>query len=204
MRLGIVDYGMCNILNVARAFEFCGAAPEILTHPQQILEVDAVVLPGVGAFNGAMIELRRRGFVEALQTSVANGRPLLGICLGMQLLLDRSEEFGASDGLGFISGSVKRIPGQVDKSLKVPHTGWGKLQVRPAGDVGLDLEGSFYFVHSYMAVLEDDSNCLASCQYGEIDIVSVVKKAHVTGFQFHPEKSGVSGLNLIKSYMESI
>lgn len=204
MKIGIIDYGMCNILNVARAFEYCGAVTEVLTRPHQLADVAAVVLPGVGAFSEAMVELRQRGFVDALRTSVADGRPLLGICLGMQLLLETSEEFGFSEGLGFIPGSVRCIPQQADKAFKVPHTGWGELRVSPSGAGGLSLEGSFYFVHSYMAVLEDESSCVASCQYGEINIASVVKNDQVTGFQFHPEKSAASGLELIRSYLEVI
>lgn len=206
----VVDYGVGNLLSVTRSFEHCGASVVLSDVPEVILAARRVVVPGVGAFANAMQALEARKLVPVLREVVKEGIPLLGICLGMQLLFDESEEFGLTKGLGIIPGKVVPIPNQaLDGSpLKIPHIGWNELQ---SGKV-LTWQGSclantqqsdsFYFVHSFMAMPENAAYRLADCQYGGHPISAVVAKERVTGCQFHPEKSGEAGLKIIRTFCE--
>lgn len=200
----VVDYGMGNLLSVTRALEHCGARVAVESSPLFIAKAERLVLPGVGAFGNGMAELQQRNLVEAVRNHAGGGRPLLGICLGMQMLLDGSDEFGASAGLGLVPGWVRTLPEQA--GIKLPHIGWSAI--RPAGrnwDHTL-LEHvppgqEVYFVHSFHADPKDPGDCLAQTPYGDVQFCSVVRKDNITGCQFHPEKSGEAGLGIIRSFL---
>lgn len=208
-RVTIIDYGVGNIFSVQRAFEHCGAEVLLTDSINEILAADRLVLPGVGAFVDGMEGLRSRNLIEPIKQYVATGRPLLGICLGMQMLLDSSEEFGFQQGLGLIAGKVVAIPdtGSDGKPHKIPHIGWNELLVSEDGNwCGSILENtrpgsSVYFVHSYEVVPQHQQNRLADCSYNGRVICAVVRSGSVYGCQFHPEKSGEPGLDIIRSFL---
>lgn len=204
----VIDYGVGNLLSVQRGLERCGASVVLTSDPARVRAAQRVVLPGVGAFGNAMDALRELGLVSAIQDVAAAGKPLLGICLGMQLLLDESDEFGRTPGLGIIPGRVIAIPDRtVTKDVqKIPHIGWNELL--PAGNASWhdtvlkDLlpEDAAYFVHSFMAVPSDPAHRLADCLYGGHPIAAVVAKGATVGCQFHPEKSGEVGLKILRRF----
>lgn len=202
----VVDYGLGNLLSVSRAVRAAGGEAEITSDAARIAAAERLILPGVGAFGDGMRGLRERGLVEPLRAYAASGRPLLGICLGMQLLMDGSEEFGAHEGLGLVPGAVTRLAGGEAGGVKLPHVGWSGL--RPAGSwSGTPLEGvadgaEFYFVHSYAAVPADPKHRLADCAYGESVFCASLRKGSLVGCQFHPEKSGPAGLKILGRFME--
>ncbi|MDD4851355.1 MAG: imidazole glycerol phosphate synthase subunit HisH [Gemmiger sp.] len=206
----MVDYGLSNIFSVRHAFEHFGASVVVTDDPAQVLAARALVLPGVGAFRDGMAGLTRLGLVEPLCRKAAEGTPLLGICLGMQMLFDASEEFGSYRGLGLIPGRVVKIPG-VDADgnpQRVPHIRWDPLY--PAGGhpdfSGTALRGvtpgqECYFIHSYEAKPQNPADCLAETVYGGRRICAVARRGSVLGTQFHPEKSGPVGLSIIQNYL---
>ncbi|TGM31714.1 imidazole glycerol phosphate synthase subunit HisH [Leptospira biflexa] len=207
----IIDYGVGNLLSVQRGFEHCGAKVEISSDPDQILKASHVILPGVGAFANAMEALHERNLTEVIHEVVKKGKPFLAICLGMQMLLDESEEFGLTKGLGLISGRVVPIPSTTSNGLsqKIPHIGWSELY--PANQSNqwnskiletLEFEDSVYFVHSFMALPIDNQNRLADTFYGGNRISSVIGRDNVFGCQFHPEKSGQVGLKILSQFIK--
>jgi len=205
----IIDYGVGNLLNVVRAFQYCGADIHIVDKPHTIDEVGLLVLPGVGAFSDGMNELNKRGFIAPIMNHVKAGKPLMGICLGMQMLFDTSEEFGHHSGLGIIEGGVIAIPDTGVDGLKhkIPHIGWNELlPVHESGWSGTILdsigEGSTaYFVHSYMANPVNQEDLLANCIYDGRKICAAIQRENVIGLQFHPEKSGNVGLQIIRNFI---
>lgn len=211
MKITMVDYGLSNLLSVRHAFAHFGAEVEVVNTPQAVLDAKALVLPGVGAFKDGMAGLQTRGLVEPLRQQAAAGVPLLGICLGMQMLFDQSEEFGVHQGLGLIPGKVVRIPSTAADGTpqRVPHISWNPLY--PAGG-RTDFAGTAlcdvqpgqecYFIHSYQAKLTNDADCLAETVYGGRRICAVAAKGSVLGAQFHPEKSGAVGLSIIQNYLK--
>jgi glutamine amidotransferase len=203
----IIDYGMGNLRNVQKAFEHIGVLAHVSSHAPDVAQADALVLPGVGAFGDAMANLARGGLIEPIYRSVSSGKPLLGICLGLQLLFDESEEMGMHRGLGILRGRVVRFaPG-----LKVPHIGWNQLQFAgqrascttpgpPSPLLDGIPNGSYaYFVHSYHAVADDPACVLATTDYG-LAFASVVQQGNVFGAQPHPEKSQEVGLRLLSNF----
>lgn len=211
-KVAIVDYGRGNLFSVQRAVEHVGAAPYLVSSAAEIEAAKILILPGVGAFADGMNALRERGLVEAIQAHAAQGKPLLGICLGMQMLFDSSEEYGASEGLGIISGAVKRLEEASDAEAglcKIPHVGWTGLQV-PEGasddhwnDTPLQhvAEGTpVYFVHSFTAHPQDEAHRLADAYYFGQRVSAAVKKDNVIGMQYHPEKSGEAGLPMLRHF----
>lgn len=208
--IAIVDYGVGNILSVSKALEHCGGRVKIISEPENLLMFSRVVLPGVGAFAAGMNELTKRGLTEAIKDIVNRGDKLLGICLGMQLLLNQSNEFGLTKGLGLINGEVVPIPVKSNNTeLKIPHIGWNKIEKSKSNMDwdknilnGITNKDSFYFVHSFMAKPVNSKNQLADSLYGDIKISAVIQKENVTGCQFHPEKSGASGLKFLKNFIE--
>lgn len=206
----IIDYGVGNLLSVKRGFEHCGAKVIMTANPDEILRASLVVLPGVGAFGNAMQALKTLGLIQVIQELAEIGTPLLGICLGMQLLLEESSEFGKNKGLGLIPGEVIPIPHQskVGHIQKIPHIGWSKLH---PSSPSLNWEASLlknvspgeavYFVHSYMALPEDLNSRVADCSYGGHSISAVIEKNNIYGCQFHPEKSGEVGLKILRSFI---
>jgi glutamine amidotransferase len=207
----IIDYGMGNLRNVQKAFEHMDIAARISSLPADLDRADGWVLPGVGAFGDAMDNLRDAGLVEPIRRGVARGKPLLGICLGLQLLFEESNEMGQHRGLGVLSGRVIRFEDGVehaDQTLKVPHVGWNQFHVTEQGRKSPLLEGvpdgSYaYFVHSYYVVPADPDDALAMTDYG-INFCSVVGRGNVFGAQPHPEKSQEVGLKLLHNYAQIV
>lgn len=199
MTVGIIDYGVGNIGSLVNMFYRLEIEAAVITDPSAVPTHDHVVLPGVGAFDVAMRELHRTGFDDAVLAHASAGRQLLGICLGMQLLLDSSEE-GALPGLGLISGTSRKF--DASSGLRVPHMGWS--QVEPEREhpllTGLPESHRFYFVHSYRVICDDPSTVLASTLYGE-RYTSMISKGSVVGAQFHPEKSHRFGMQLLKNWV---
>ena len=198
MSVSLVSYGLGNLGSVANMFKRAGAQTRLVSTPEEVLASDRLLLPGIGAFDEGMGRLRDRGLVEPLREFAASGKPLLGICLGMQLLLDSSEE-GESAGLGLIPGRNTRF--RESDGVRVPHMGWNLVTLTRADPLVDDLpEGSrFYFVHSYHARPERAQDALAMTDYGG-EFVSMVKSGSVAGAQFHPEKSHAFGLAILKNF----
>jgi len=203
MKIAIINYNMGNLRSVANALEKIGADATIVSDPDAILRYDRVILPGVGAFGDAMEHLERSGLKDSIIEFAKTGKPLLGICLGMQLLFGKSHEFGQHEGLGLIEGEV--VP--FDKSrfphrLKVPHMGWNELFVQKATPLFHGLPKAFYlyFVHSYHAICPD-SYVIGKTIYG-YEFVSAVQKENIFGLQPHPEKSHENGLRILKNFVE--
>tara|TARA_B100001059_G_scaffold234202_1_gene276103 strand:+ start:1356 stop:1994 length:639 start_codon:yes stop_codon:yes gene_type:complete len=205
----VIDYGMGNLKSVQRGLEQVGATVIVTSDPVVIANADRLVLPGVGAFEDGMKGLRGAGVLGAINDFVKSGNELLGICLGMQMLLDQSEEHGNHDGLGLISGNVKEIPKIYDGDFvrKIPHIGWIGIEPPYYQDwKGSCLEGIepgeyFYFVHSFMSVTKNKKNLLAQCEYEGALVSAAIKKDNITGLQFHPEKSGRVGLKILDRFM---
>jgi glutamine amidotransferase len=193
----IVNYGMGNLRSVEKAFSFLGHAVKVSDEPSLLEEAEGIVLPGVGAFGDAVAELRKRGFFQALRDAVGSGKPLLGICLGYQLLFEESEESPGVKGLGLVPGRVVRFPSRV----KVPHMGWNLarfVRLHPVWE-GMEGRNFFYFVHSYYPVVEDENAVLAVTEYGG-EFASAASSGNVVAFQFHPEKSSSAGLRLLDNF----
>lgn len=209
----ILDYGVGNLRSVARAFEVCGATPVLAKTPAQAINADRLVIPGVGAFRSCTDALRAAGFVDVIEQAVnANQRPVMGICVGMQMLLNVSEEFGEQAGLGLVAGKVCRIPhvSATGDRRKVPHIGWASLRPPEGADAGAwsgtilrdTLIGTdVYFVHSFAAVAERADEVLATASYDGYEICAAVRRNNLYGVQFHPEKSGMAGLRIIRSFL---
>lgn len=204
--IAIIDYGMGNLRSVQKGFEKVGSEAVVTADPKVVLEADKIVLPGVGAFRDCMRNLEEAGFVEPILRVIREGRPFLGICVGMQLLFTDSVEFGLYRGLDIIPGHVLRFPEGMregSEELKVPHMGWNQLSFRNRPPVfdGLAEGTSVYFVHSYYAKPDDDSVIATETDYG-IRFCSSVWKDNVVATQFHPEKSQAEGLKIIKNFAE--
>ena len=196
-RVGIIDYGMGNLRSVEKGLQKVGVEVEHLTDAERLQSCDGLILPGVGAFGDAMRNLRDLNMIEALRAFIESGRPLLGICLGLQLLFDYSEEHGRFEGLGVIPGRVVRLPG----SVKVPHMGWNVVEVKRDTPLFESIEqGSrFYFVHSFYCDPVDSACTIATTPYG-LDFTCAAGKDNVLGVQFHPEKSSTLGLSVLENF----
>ena len=204
--IGIIDYGMGNLFSVYNALDRLGAEPLISSDPAVLAGCDGLVLPGVGAFPDAMKALREQGMVELLNEYVNLGKPLLGICLGMQLLFESSDEHGFSEGLCFLDGHIAKFSGmdQTGKPYKVPHMGWNKLQFKSDHPLLKGLEEDYvYFVHSYYAQVKDKGELIASATY-DVEVPGIVGKGNVMGMQFHPEKSGQMGKELLTNFIKMV
>ncbi|HTR82157.1 MAG TPA: imidazole glycerol phosphate synthase subunit HisH [Bacteroidota bacterium] len=196
--IGIIDYKLNNLRSVQKAFERVGVSAFISSDAQELSAADKLVLPGVGAFGAAMENIKSLGLLALIQRHAVEGKPLLGICLGMQLLFSRSSENGMHDGLGLIKGEVRLFP----KSVKIPHIGWNQMEFKQQSKIlNSVVNKSFvYFVHSYFAdPLENVT--LTTTEYG-FPFTSVVGKGNIYGIQFHPEKSQVAGLQMLKNFSE--
>ncbi|MDB5037194.1 MAG: hisH [Bacteriovoracaceae bacterium] len=201
MSVAIIDYGMCNLGSVRRAFEECGADVKVIDQPRDLDSADHIVLPGVGAFTKGMANLHSQGWVEALnQNALKERKPLLGICLGMQLLAEIGLEGGETKGLGFIPGRVERFI-STSPEIRIPHVGWNEIHFESSPLFkGLAPGTDFYFVHSYHFVIKNAANKLSSTPYcGEF--VSAVHNQNIYGVQFHPEKSQKPGFKLIQNFL---
>lgn len=213
--IGIIDYGAGNLRSVQNAFDYLGAKTQIVRKAENLTKFDRVLLPGVGAFGEAMSKIRTLNLDVALREFIASGKPFLGICLGMQLLFEKSYEFGETAGLGVINGEVVKFDtskftdtnlspqnSTFEPKIKIPHVGWNGLKFAKEIKINANLNDEIYlyFVHSYH-VLCDDSVVLGRTNYG-YEFVSAVAKDNVFGFQAHPEKSHENGLKIIKNFME--
>ncbi|MDX8388351.1 MAG: imidazole glycerol phosphate synthase subunit HisH [Ghiorsea sp.] len=203
--IGLIDYGMGNLHSVAKALEKVGGEVELVKDADALAKYERIVLPGVGAFRDCMLALRESGMDIAIKTAVEKGTPLLGICLGMQVLMTRSYEFGVHSGLGLIDGEVKHFPeDHVERGYKIPHMGWNDV-VLPQGEpheVLKDLNhGQVYYVHSYYCAPRDPSHLLGACSYGDFPFASVIGRDNILGMQFHPEKSQQAGLTLLEGFV---
>lgn len=198
--IAIIDYGMGNLRSVGKAFEALGAQAEVTEDRRRIVRADKLVLPGVGAFGKGMAELGSRKLIPVIKEAIENGKPFLGVCLGLQLLFDESEEMGRHQGLGVIRGKVKRLRGDV----KIPHMGWNQIQLKVTQVCpifkGIPNGAFFYFVHSYVGVPEDRTVISATCRYGET-FASALWRDNLFATQFHPEKSQALGLALLKNFL---
>lgn len=201
MAIAIVDYGMGNLHSVSKAVERLGYEAIVTGDAETILSSDGVLLPGVGAFGDAMSHLRETKLDAVVTQAAGKGLPLLGICLGMQLLFDSSEEHGRHEGLGLLPGRVERFAG--DSGLKVPHMGWNRLEFLQQNHPILKglAEGHVYFVHSYHVLTGRPGDLLAVTDYGH-PVTAIVGHNNVYGMQFHPEKSGELGMALLRNFLE--
>lgn len=200
MRVAIIDYGVGNLRSVEKAFHAGGADAFVTSDERVLREADKLVLPGVGAFRACVEALNARGFDKLVREHVAEGKSLLGVCVGMQMLFDESDEFGKTRGLSLLRGRVRRFP----EGLRVPQVGWNQVAWRKTHALAEGIEdGSFfYFVHSYFCDAADDADVLGSTEYGDV-YASVVARANVCGVQFHPEKSQSAGLRLLKNFADA-
>ncbi|WP_437231133.1 imidazole glycerol phosphate synthase subunit HisH [Planctomicrobium sp. SH661] len=202
--IGIIDYGMGNLRSVQKALERLGHSAEIVSQSQRLSEFTGLILPGVGAFRDAIAELQRQDFVNPIHDYIASGQPLLGICLGMQLLFDRSYEDGDYQGLGVIPGEVVRF--QPEPGLKIPHMGWNSLEFDRENPLlrGVRPGDYVYFVHSYHVCPQDADVVTARTRHGSQTFVSIVNQRNVYATQFHPEKSQQVGLQILKNFVNLI
>ncbi len=201
--IGIVDYGMGNLLSVYNALEMVGSEAKICQHPEELREVERIVLPGVGAFRDCMLNLKAGGFIDILNEEViGNEKPFLGICLGMQAIARKSFEGGEYRGLGWIDADVVRLCPD-DASLRVPQVGWNDVQCRCDSPLfsGLPPAPDFYFVHSYHLKCDRESDVEATCNYGGV-VTAAVRKGNIFATQFHLEKSQNYGLKVLENFLE--
>jgi imidazole glycerol-phosphate synthase subunit HisH len=203
MKIAVINYGMGNLGSVRRSLENLGVDAIVAEHPNQLLEANRIILPGVGAFGEGMKKLASEGWVESLQIQVMEqGKPLLGICLGMQMLSSSSEENGINQGLDFISGKVLRLD-HLGCSFRIPHVGWNEVNYQKSTPLFKEIPPAtdFYFVHSYAFTADDPRNIIATSAY-DISVTAAVNKNHIFGTQFHPEKSSKAGHQILKNFIE--
>ncbi len=201
VNIAVVDYDMGNLHSACKALEKAGATPTITDQPEQILGADAVLLPGVGAFDPAMQHLRDRHLEASIHQAIASGKPFLGICLGMQILFDSSAE-GTEKGLGVIPGTVKRF--QPEPEITIPHMGWNQLQLtQPAHPIWQDLpkDPFVYFVHSFYVAPTDSEVNAATVTHGKQTVTAAIAKDNLVAMQFHPEKSSAIGLKILENFV---
>lgn len=201
--IAVIDYGVGNLFSVEKAVAALGADVKVTSDKEMIEQADKVILPGVGAFGDCMKNLEATGLIPTIKSLVADGRPMLGICVGLQILFDGSEESPGAKGLGLIHGMVKKINAP---SLKIPHMGWNSLTIRESREPrdlfhGLQEHPYVYFVHSYHAVPDDPAVITATTEYGE-QLTASVAAGNLQATQFHPEKSGDVGLSILKNFIE--
>ncbi len=207
-KIAVIDYGIGNVKSMLNALEKVGAKSILTNNRNEILNADGVILPGVGAFKHGMENLEERDLIGVINDFVGTGKPFMGVCLGMQMLMDESEEFGTTQGLGLITGKVKKIPLPENSPEKLPHVSWNDL-IEPAPHRwkntifdSINTPIDVYFVHSFAAVPTNDENMLARCKYGETSFCAAVNKNNVYGTQFHPEKSGEIGLKILENFIK--
>ncbi len=201
-RLGLIDYDTGNLHSAQKGLEYAGAEVHIVTDPAQLPTFDGLVLPGDGAFDPAMQELHQRGLAAPIKAAIADGIPFLGICIGLQVLFEHSEE-GTEPGLGIIPGWVRRF--RAEPQIRIPHMGWNQVQILKPQDPlwrGLEPGAWLYFVHSYFGDPSDPSWVSATVQHGSQVVTAAVSRGQVMATQFHPEKSGDLGLQMVKNFVD--
>lgn len=199
--IAIVDYDAGNIKSVEKALQFLGEEPVVTRDKETLLQADKVIVPGVGAFGDAMGKMRQYGLVEVLREIAGKGTPILGICLGLQLFFKSSEETPSVEGLGLLPGKIVRIPDK--EGFKIPHMGWNSIQINPASRLlkGIEEGAYVYFVHSYYLQAENEADVAATTDY-VVNIHAAAEHDNIFATQFHPEKSGEIGLQILKNFIE--
>lgn len=210
-KVGIVDYGLGNIFSIQQAFQKLGVTASVVRDPKHLRDLDGLILPGVGAFGKAIEDLKSLELLESLQQYAQSGKPMFGICLGLQLIMSLSYEFGTHQGLDLIKGTVERFPSSWENQpLRVPNVGWNPLIMNslPSQENsplrGLMQQDEFYFVHSYYAIPEDETQIVAYARYNGFRYPAALQKKNVFATQFHPEKSGEQGLQIFSNWIDSI
>lgn len=209
-KIVIIDYGIGNVKSMYNAFFNIGIKPEVTFDKQTILNADAVVLPGVGAFNKGMENLNERGLFQIIHEYIKKGNPFLGVCLGMQMLLEESDEFGLTPGLGLIKGKVVKLPILPYSEEKLPHVSWNELNEPQKGRwkgtifENIPVNTDAYFVHSFVAEPTNEKDILATTNYAGVDFCSAVQHENIYGTQFHPEKSSNRGLSILTNFVNLI
>ncbi len=200
--IAIVDYGVGNLFSLISSFKKIGADISVTSDPSVIRAADRIILPGVGAFEDAARKLRESGLDKVIIDEAAKGKKLMGICLGMQMLFEKSYEYGCHKGLGLLKGSVVAMQGSIPDDLKIPHIGWNALHFTRESELFKNIKNNdcVYFVHSFYAVDCEDS-LIATAEYGK-ELTAAVQKGNIMGCQFHPEKSGEVGLNILRAFCE--
>ncbi|MBP3718742.1 MAG: imidazole glycerol phosphate synthase subunit HisH [Eubacterium sp.] len=202
--ISIIDYDAGNIKSVEKAIEFLGEEVEITSDKEKILASDGVILPGVGAFGVAMEKLHSRNLAHTIKEYAKTGKPFLGICLGLQLLFDESDETPGVKGLGLLEGKIKRIPSEYENgtTLKVPHIGWNSIDINPSSKLmkGIPSDSYVYFVHSFYLEAANPSDVIATTEYG-VKIHAAVERDNIMATQFHPEKSSDVGLKILSNFI---
>ena len=206
MNIVIVDYGIGNVKSIMNAFENQGKKTVLSRDRDVILKADGLILPGVGAFSHGMNNLNKYDLVTIIKEYVKTGKPLLGICLGMQMLLEESEEFGETKGIGLIKGKVIKLPIEKSNKMKLPHISWNAIQtknIKWENTIlnGIEANSDMYFIHAFVAKLENENEILSKTDYFNIEFCSSLKKDNIYGCQFHPEKSATNGLSIIKNFI---
>lgn len=209
IKIAIIDYELGNLFSVEQALSTLGINPLITHNPEDLATVDAAILPGVGAFRIAMDNLKQKGLDYAIHEFVKSGKPLMGVCLGLQLLFERSNEFEDSLGLGLVGGQVNKLPHDLAKNIKVPQIGWNTINQKKVSWKDTPLKstsnGDFmYFVHSYYVSPSNTDEILTYTTYHDFDYCSSIIKDNIFATQFHPEKSGKKGLNIYKNWIKNI
>ena len=206
--IAIVDYGVGNLFSLASSLKFIGVESVVTSDPETIRNSDQIILPGVGAFGDAANKLRETGLDEIVREQALSGKPLMGICLGMQLLFEKGYEYGEHEGLGLLKGNVVPMEGYISQDLDIPHMGWNSLDICMGNSKENTLLRNIndgdcvYFVHSYFATDCDDS-VIATAEYGE-KLTAAVQKENIMGCQFHPEKSGKVGLAILEAFSQEV
>ncbi len=200
--IAVIDYGAGNLQSVVKALNFIGCESVVTNDENELMKADGAILPGVGSFEDAMNCMNHSGAADAVLKFIESGKPLLGICLGLQLLFDESEESPGVKGLGLIKGSIKKIPNN-NGELKIPHMGWNSLDIKKHNGLfkGIEEEPYVYFVHSYYLKADDENVVAARTSYG-VDIDASVEYKNIFATQFHPEKSGKTGLKILRNFAE--
>lgn len=200
--IAIIDYGVGNLFSLVSSLKSIGVEAVVTSDVETIKKADKLILPGVGAFADAAKKLRDSGLDKIVIEETEKGKPLMGICLGMQMLFEKSFEYGEHQGLGLIKGQVVPMAGKIPENLKIPHIGWNALKFKKQSPIFkyINEDDCVYFVHSYYAE-NCDSNLIASCEYGK-ELTAAVQKNNIYGCQFHPEKSGSVGLKILKAFSE--
>jgi glutamine amidotransferase len=208
MNIGVLDYGAGNLKNVCRAIEHLGYDYQLITSPKGVINAEKLIIPGVGAFKVAMEQLEALELIEPIKELAEMSVPIMGICLGMQLLFERSSEFGSTKGLGILTGVINLIPdiNSIGNRVKVPHVGWNELIVDNLESSIIDdlsENEAVYFVHSYRVEEFDKAEIVAHCTYNCLKIPAIIQRKNVLGCQLHPEKSGTVGLKILKSFLQN-